>query len=105
VELNNVDQAGASEPNGLFGIFGAPMCIEFGNHSRFGVNLNCENLRELLGTEWASRHREALEDAISIFPFLLIDGPEYAFVCLVQSLGIFSQSASNALEGCVTQRF
>jgi hypothetical protein len=84
MELNNGHQAGTGGKHSLLGVLVAPTRIEFGNPSRVcRVNLNCENLRNLLDTKGASRNREALEDPMRVFPFLLIDDPQCAFVCLV----------------------
>ena|SRR5579863_7181839 len=83
IEVDNGDQARACRKHGCFGIGRAPTGVEFGDPSRFFINLDCENLREFHDAKRASRYCKELEDTMGKLPLLLVDALERAFVCFL----------------------
>ena len=78
------DQTGARGQHGPFRI---PWLGSFVKRSRrCHVELNSKNVCELLNTKWANRHREALEQSLGIFSFLVIDVPQRPLICFIQIL-------------------
>src|SRR5713226_6007823 len=51
--------------------------------------VNSEDLRKLRNTKRTNSNREALQQPMSVIPIRLIDVPQHALVCFVESLGQF----------------
>jgi hypothetical protein len=69
------------------------------------IEVQRENFREFLDSEWASRYREALQQTISMVSVSCPDLPQYALVCLVQRRGQFTQDTRDVLRETSSQRF
>jgi hypothetical protein len=66
IYVNDGEQTAACGQNGVYRVIWAPILEEFGNRPLFEVK--CEKVGELLDTERAGSHRNALEQTMGEFP-------------------------------------
>ena len=80
--FDNGKQTGAGRQHRLSRVFGAPFHLKNGGGPY--VEIERKKVCEFFDTKWAGSYSNALENVVSIFPILLIDLSQRAFVCLIE---------------------
>jgi hypothetical protein len=71
IHIDNGKQTTACGQNGVYWVTGSPILEKLGNLPCFKVKR--EKVRELLDTERAGSHRNALEETMGEFPVCFVD--------------------------------
>ena len=94
VGLDNSDQGGTRRQHGFICISRTQVHVQPRNAPN--IMLDCQDLRQLIDTEWMTRERHALEKSNGILLLLLIDFKQYSLIRFVQCARQFIQGTPNA---------